>query len=135
MPRRCVATGCDTVSRKGYSFHKFPKDEALRRRWVGAVKWQRSNWDGLSSDSQLCSKHFREDCFITEGVWFCEEMGIPTVKRLKPDAIPTIFARSVDFLQASSSQCNTPTSRPLLERRQQRSVRPLHVHSTFKWIV
>jgi len=118
MLRRCVVAGCDTISRKGYSFHKFSKDEALRRRWVSAVKWQQSNWDGPSSDSQLCSKHFREDCFITEGVQFHEEMGIPKVKCLKPDAIPTIFPRSVNFLQASSSQCNTPNSWPLLERRQ-----------------
>ena len=82
MPRRCIAAGCDTVSGKGYSFHKFPKDDALRRRWVSAVKRQRSNWDGPSKDSQLCSKHFEEGCFITDGVRFREEMGIPTVKRL-----------------------------------------------------
>jgi len=120
MPRHCVAAGCDTISRKGYSFHKFPKD---------AVKWH--NWDGPLSDSQLCSKHFQEDCFITEEVRFHEEIGIPTVKCLKPDTIPTIFTRSVDFFQASISQCNTPTSQPLSERRQQRSMRPLHVHSIF----
>ena len=125
MPRRCIAAGCDTVSGKGYSFHKFPKDDALRRRWVSAVKRQRSNWDGPSKDSQLCSKHFEEGCFITDGVRFREEMGIPTVKRLKPDAVPTIFARSVDYIQTSSS---TPTSRPLSERRHQRSVRWLYVY-------
>ena len=127
MPRRCVAAGCDSVSGKGYSFHKFPKDESLRRRWISAVKRQRSKWDGPSTDSQLCSKHFEADCFITEGVRFREEMGIPTVKRLKPDAVPTLFARSVDYLQASSSQSSTPTSRVLSERRHQRSVRPLAV--------
>ena len=125
MPRRCVAAGCDTISGKGCSFHKFPKNESLQRRWISAVKRQRRDWDGPSSDSQLCSKHFAEDCFVTEGVRFCEEMGIPTLKRLKPDVVPTIFARSVDYLQASSSQSNTPTSRPLSERRQQRSVRAL----------
>ena len=123
MPRRCIAAGCDTVSGKGYSFHKFPKDDAVRRRWISAVKRQQSNWEGPTKDSQLCSKHFEEDCFITDGVRFREEMGIPTVKRLKPDAVPTIFARSVDYIQTSSSQTSTPTSRPLSERRHQRSVR------------
>ena len=120
MPRRCIAAGCDTISGKGYSFHKFPKDNALQRRWISALKRQQSNWDGPSKDSQLCSKHFEEDCFITDGVCFREEMGMPTVKRLKADAVPTIFARSVDYIQTSSS---TPTSRPLSERRHQRSVR------------
>ena len=120
MPRCCIAASCDTVSGKGYSFHKFPKDDALQRRWVSAVKQQQSNWNGPSKDSQLCSKHFEEDCFITDGVCFREEMGIPMVKRLKTNTVPTIFARSVDYIQTSSS---TQTSRPLSERRHQRSVR------------
>ena len=30
-------------------------------------KRQRSNWDGALSISQLCSKHFEDHCFITEG--------------------------------------------------------------------
>ena len=42
-------------------------------------------------DSQLCSKHFEDDCFVTEGVRLCDEMGIPTVKCLKPDAVPNIL--------------------------------------------
>ena len=124
MPRRCVAAGCDSVSGKGCSFHKFPKNEALRRRWVNAVKRQRSNWNGPSADSQLCSNHFTEDCFVTDGFRFREAMGIKTLKRLKPDAVPTVFARSIDYLQASSSQSTTTLAgRPLSKRRQQRMVR------------
>ena len=65
--------------------------------------------------------------FITEGVHFCDEMGIPTVKRLKPDAVPTVFARSVDCVQTSSSQCSTPTTQPLSERKHQRSVRQFSI--------
>ena len=76
MPRHCVTAGCDRVSGKGCSFHKFPKNEALRRRWVNAVKRQRSNWNGPSADSQLCSNHFTEDCFVTDGFRFREAMGI-----------------------------------------------------------
>ena len=78
------------------------------------MKRQRSNWDGPSANSQLCSKHFTEDCFITERIWFHKEMGIPTLKCLKPDTVPMIFARSVDYLQASCSRSTTPMSgRPL----------------------
>ena len=105
MPR-CVAAGCNSVSGKGCSFHKFSENVSLRRRWVNAVKWQR-NWNGPSADSQLCSNHFTEDCFITDGVGFREAMGIKTLKQLKPDAVPTTFARSIDYLQASSSQSTT----------------------------
>ena len=120
MPKRCVAAGCDTVGGKGYSLHSFPKDETMRRKWTSAVKRQRAKWDGPSSSSFLCSRHFKEDCFVTEGVKYRDEMGIPALKRLKPDAVPTIFARSTDHKDAGSS--STSCSRPLSDRRQQKSV-------------
>ena len=95
MPRRCIAVGCSTTDGTGYSLHEFPKDEKIRKKWVRAVKRQRSNWNGPSSSSQLCSKHFEADCFVTEGVRYRSEMGIPTMKRrLKPDAVPAVFTRS-----------------------------------------
>ena len=119
MPRRCVAADCNTKSGMGYSLHGFPQDEVLRKKWVRAVKRQRSNWEGPSSSSQLCSKHFEDHCFVTEGVRYREAMGVPTVKRLKPDAVPTIFPRTIDHLESTSS---TPTSRALSERRRQRSI-------------
>ena len=89
MPRRCIAAGCDSVGGKGCSLHKFPQNEAIKRKWIKAVKQQRSNWDGPSPHSLLCSKHFTDDCFVTEGVCFRDEMGMPTAKRLKPNAVPT----------------------------------------------
>ena len=138
MPRRCIAAGCNTTSGMGYSLHSFPKDETLRRKWISAVKhetlrrkWisavkrQRSNWDGPSSSSLLCSKHFKEDCFATEGVQFREALGVPAQKRLKVDAVPTVFAKRTDQVDASCSSCSssyTTCSRPLSERREQRSV-------------
>ena len=125
MPRRCVAAGCDSVGGKGCSLHKFPRDEVIRKKWIKAVKQQRSNWDGPSPHSLLCSKHFSDECFITEGVRFRDEMGMQTAKRLKPDAVPTIFARSIDYLESSSASNTSiyrPTSRPLSEKRQQKSV-------------
>ena len=104
MPRHCVVAGCDTM---GYSFHKFPKNNALQKRWIGAVKRQQSNWDGQSADSQLCSKHnWRSSISQRNGH-----------SNFKADAVPTIFARSVDYLQASCSRSTTPTSsRPLSKK-------------------
>ena len=120
MPRRCVAAGCNTTSGMGYSLHSFTKDETLRRKWVSAVKLQRNNWDSPSSSSLLCSKHFKEECFVI-GVRFCDALEIPAQKHLKTDAVPTIFVRSVDNVAAGSST-STPSSRPLSERREQRLV-------------
>ena len=127
MPRCCITVGCNTSSGMGYSLHSFPKDKTLRRKWISAVKCQRSNWDGPSSSSLLCSKHFKEDCFVTEGVRFREALDVPAQKRLKTDAVPTVFAKSTNHVDASSSSY-TPCSRPLSERREQRSVSVYHVH-------
>ena len=88
MPRRCIAAGCDSVGGKGCSLHKFPQDEAIKRKWIKAVKQPRSNWDGPSPHLLLCSKPFADNCFVTEGVRF-HEMEMPTVKRLKADAVAT----------------------------------------------
>ena len=125
MPRRCIAAGCDSVGGKGCSLHKYSQDEAIKRKWIKAVKQQRSNWDSPSPHSLLCSKHFKDDCFVTEGVRFGDEMGMSTAKRLKPDVVPTIFARPVDFVQPSSTSNTSvlkPTGRLLSEKQQQKSV-------------
>ena len=121
MPRHCVAAGCDSVGRKGCGLHKFPQDEVIRKKWIKAVKQQRSNWDGPSLHSLLCSKHFSDECFITKGVCFRDEMRMPTAKCLKPDTVPTLFARSIDYLESSSASNTSiyrPTSWPLSEKRQ-----------------
>ena len=77
MPKRFIAAGCSTTSGEGYSVHKFPRSETLRAKWVKAVKCYRSNWDGPTANSVLCSKHFEQDCAIVEGVRYCKDMGIP----------------------------------------------------------
>ena len=84
MPRCCVAVGCDSVGRKGCSLYKFPHDEAIRKKCIKAVKQQRSSWNGPSPDSLLCSKHFLNDCFLTQGAclpvfmmnWECQQQNI-----------------------------------------------------------
>ena len=132
MPRHCIAAGCDSVGGKGCSLHKFPQDEVIRKKWIKAVKQRRSNWDGPSPHSLLCSRYFAEDCFVTEGVRFRDEMGMPTAKRLKPDAVPTIFVRSIDCVEPSSSSktsVHKPAGRPLSEKRQQKSVSYVAIYS------
>ena len=94
MPTHCTVAGCNAASGfesgKGCSFHAFPKDEGLRRKWTSAVKKQRSDWEGPTSTSVLCSKHFEVSCFDTEGSRYGDPMGLPAAKCLKPDAIPKV---------------------------------------------
>ena len=101
------------------------QDEAIRKKWIKPIKQHRSSWDSPSPHSLLCSKHFADDCFLSEGVHFPDEMGMPLVKRLKPDAVLAIFARSINYLEPSST-CSAsifkPTSRPVFEKQQQKSV-------------
>ena len=119
MPKRCVAAGCSTTSGEGFSVHEFPRNEALRAKWAQAVKRYRSNWDGPTAYSVLCSKHFEQDCFIVEGIRYREDMGIPAKKRLKPNAIPTKFTRPT---HGESSRPTPPRKRTAYEKRQQQKV-------------
>ena len=91
MPRCCVAAGCNTVSGEGYSLYAFPRDESLCAKWIRGIKQQRSNWEGPSAHSLLCSKHVEPDSFASKGVHYPDAIGLPTKKCLKPDTIPMIF--------------------------------------------
>ena len=82
----------------------------VRRKWTSAVNWkQRSDWEGPTSTSVLCSKHFEASCFDTEGSRYIDQMGLTAAKRLKPDAIHTIFPRSTDRFEWKYKQ-GTKTS-------------------------
>ena len=116
MPRRCVAAGCSTASGEGYSLHEFPSDDRVRAKWTKAIKLHRSGWKGPTKGTFLCAKHFEANCFVTEGLRFRDVFGMPAKKRLKPDAIPTIFPKPGD-----SSKQVTP-GRPTSERRKRKAV-------------
>ena len=118
MPRRCAAAGCSSVSGKGYSLHKFSCDDALCVKWTWAVKLQRIGWKGPTTASFLCCKHFKPDCFITEGVRYRDAVGISAEKRLKANAIPTIFLKSTDRY----SQSTAPSQRPASKRHKRKAV-------------
>jgi len=123
MPRRCLAAGCSTKGREGYSLHEFLHEDSLHAKWSQAVKQQRMDWKGPTVASLLRSKHFELDCFITEGVSYRDSIGIPMKKCLKPGSIPMIFPR---YIHGCSSQPPTPSQRPAYERRKQKSVSNLH---------
>ncbi|KAF6201263.1 hypothetical protein GE061_005710 [Apolygus lucorum] len=82
MVRTCAAYGCNVKDLKGntISFHKFPQDPELRRKWVIATK--RKNFNP-GSGTRICSKHFEKDAYqIRPGASF---------PLLNPEAVPSIF--------------------------------------------
>ena len=125
MPRCCVAVGCNTVSGEGYSLHALPRDEGLRAKWIQGIKRQRSNWEGPSVHSLLCSKHVEPNSFASKGVHYRDAIGLPTKKCLKPDAIPTIFPCSIH----SGKRPTTPPSGLAAEKRQRQAVSSIVMYS------
>ena len=66
MVNSCVAPGCTAGYKKksddvregtveNVSLFKFPKDEALKKKWIARVR--RINWTS-TDNSRLCEKHF-----------------------------------------------------------------------------
>ena len=92
MVKNCVAANCSNTYGHGVSLFKFPKDRALRQKWIRNVQKTRANWDGPSEHSVLCSQHFESSCFEVDSE-LAAQMGIQKRRRLKPDAVPTVFDR------------------------------------------
>jgi hypothetical protein len=101
MVKNCVAANCSNTYGHGVSLFKFPKDRALRQKWIKNVQKTRANWDGPSEHSVLCSQHFESSCFEVDSA-LAAQMGIQKRKRLKPDAVPTVFDRPAIHTEAES---------------------------------
>ncbi|XP_076840399.1 THAP domain-containing protein 2-like [Brachyhypopomus gauderio] len=83
MPRSCSAYNCtnrfSTETRSiGITFHRFPKDRDLRKRWETAV---RREGFSASLSSMLCSEHFRPEDFDRTG----------QAVRIRTGAVPSVF--------------------------------------------
>ena len=90
MVNSCSAYGCSNRSAKGgpQSFHRFPKNQELRRKWIVAAKREKFE---PSEYSCICS-----DNFLPSDYNFCpssdKNFSAANCKPvLKPDAVPTVF--------------------------------------------
>jgi len=81
----CVPNCCNNklsgrgkIKPVGFSFHEFPCNVEFRLKWTKNIC--RENWTPGERD-KICSRHFTKDSF----------KDYTKIKRLKPDAIPTLF--------------------------------------------
>ena len=90
MPNKCVAYGCSNSSKDdGISVFHFPKNE---KKWIMQVSKTRDKWKGPTASSVVCSDHFTQKSFEDD---LYQAFGIEKKRKLKPNAIPTIFKRSI----------------------------------------
>ena len=89
MPQKCAVAGCDnwwrTDDSKVTSYHRFPKDDFLRKVWLSRC----CRKDVVNvNEARICSEHFDDDCFEID---FRRAFGLSTksCRKLKPDAVPS----------------------------------------------
>ena len=84
----CSAYGCDNAypkdKVKGITFHQFPQDQTLKKKWAFSMK---RNKFQPSNNSRVCSVHFRTEDFEQGSKLSKDRLR----KGLKRNAIPSIF--------------------------------------------
>ena len=93
----CVAGGPNKVSCKnktympGISMHYFPREEAVRQKWIRFVRKHRKDFVP-SKSSTLCSAHFEEKCFEHRSISLMgegEQQPLKMKRILTKGSIPT----------------------------------------------
>lgn len=76
MVKKCYVYSCRSESFAGcnISFHKFPTDAALKKKWLVAIKREQ-----VAKNSVVCSRHFNVDDYLN-----------PYTSKLKPTAVPSV---------------------------------------------
>ncbi|XP_077417564.1 THAP domain-containing protein 6 [Vanacampus margaritifer] len=96
MPDSCAAWGCTnrrTAQSKsqGITFHKFPKEKALRKQWEAASRMKSFS---ANKSSVLCSEHFKPEDIDATGQTVRIRMGArPSVFSFKSRFQKQVFTR------------------------------------------
>ena len=108
MVNKCSAVGC----KSGYdsngddshvTLHSFPQDAELREKWIRAIPRK----DFVPSTySRLCSLHFQQCDFLdartdSNKSRLKNKSCTPLRRRLKPDAVPSVFPNTPAYLTKS----------------------------------
>ncbi|XP_005986332.1 52 kDa repressor of the inhibitor of the protein kinase isoform X1 [Latimeria chalumnae] len=80
----CSALNCSNQSQYGVRLFRFPADPIRRSSWIANCR-RGEDWTP-NNNSRLCQMHFEEDQY--------EQRRADGKKKLRPNAIPTIFAFS-----------------------------------------
>ena len=101
----CIAVDCSNRSprdsKRGISFHRLPlKDKGLLSKWLAQIK--RENLPQMKH-CHLCSEHFEPTCFENEYRLNILPDNLSR-RRLKEDAVPTVFQHTKKLSQRPSSE-------------------------------
>lgn len=120
MVNKCVAVSCNsgyassssssTTSGFKVTFHRFPKDTILRRKWLSRLS--RENFTP-SSHSRLCSRHFVDSDFMTcrndsNRSRSSAKSATPKRRLLKSDAVPSVFTNLPKYLSYDTHRREDP---------------------------
>lgn len=138
MGKKCSVPGC----RSGYlktspgqglskiSFHSFPMDETLKNIWLRKIK--RPNWKPTPY-ANVCSLHFKDSWFQKESkdsnkhrVRHATGSDLLRLRRLLPDAIPTIFEEAGEIC----CFCNTKSAVGMFKFPKEKEFRMKWLHFT-----
>lgn len=82
------------------SYHQFPRDEPLKKKWIVAIKRDEGPHFMISSSTKVCSKHFKIKDYIP---------GVASgYKILRDTAVPSVFAFSQTKTTRMSPKKRTP---------------------------
>ncbi|XP_034057963.1 THAP domain-containing protein 6-like [Gymnodraco acuticeps] len=101
MPEHCAAYCCAnrrtiTNRGRGITFHKFPKDKDMRKKWEVALRREGFT---ASESSVICSEHFKQDEFDRTG----------QIVRLRDGVIPSIFSFPVHLQRPEKGRTTSPS--------------------------
>ena len=126
----CVAAGCSNTPSDHITLFKFPSDPKLREKWAKQVRRTRANWKP-TKHSVVCSEHFTQDCFEADAA-IAATLGISKKRRLKPDAVPTIFRRESSSMTEVRSESQAASSSTTVSRKRLADVEPAAASSSVK---
>ena len=135
MVNKCSAFGCtsgykrkhDEATDPNVTFHAFPlHNKELCDRWVKANPRK-----GFvpSKHSKLCSLHFHASDFLTERTDSNVSRRLSAVseqplrRRLKPDAVPSIFANAPEYLSTPKAPPRTARKATSASRREHEALK------------
>ncbi|XP_033725419.1 uncharacterized protein LOC117315371 [Pecten maximus] len=90
MPHHCCVPHCtnNSKTKDGYSFHTFPKDPSVAKKWVIAIRRDQGADFDINKETRVCSVHFNADSYHPT-------TAIHVRKRLRGTAVPSVFQWTV----------------------------------------